>query len=58
MALALALLLLAAIFLRALAITFPEPAGPTDRAEQCQEDDPCWNCETMGNLLCGLPVLP
>ena len=19
----------------------------------CQEDDPCWNCHTMGNLICG-----
>lgn len=19
----------------------------------CQEDDPCWNCETMGNRVCG-----
>lgn len=21
----------------------------------CQEDMPCWDCETMGNLICGLP---
>lgn len=19
----------------------------------CAEDDPCWSCETMGNLVCG-----
>ena len=19
----------------------------------CQEDDPCWDCETMGNRICG-----
>ena len=19
----------------------------------CQEDEPCWDCETMGNRLCG-----
>lgn len=19
----------------------------------CQEDEPCWNCETMGNGVCG-----
>lgn len=22
----------------------------------CQEDDPCWDCATMGNLVCG-PVV-
>ena len=21
----------------------------------CQEDDPCWDCSTMGNLICGTP---
>jgi hypothetical protein len=21
----------------------------------CQEDMPCWNCETMGNRICGKP---
>lgn len=21
--------------------------------EQCEEDMPCWDCETMGNLICG-----
>ena len=20
---------------------------------RCEEDMPCWNCETMGNLICG-----
>jgi hypothetical protein len=25
----------------------PTPAG------QCQEDDPCWDCHTMGNHICG-----
>lgn len=20
---------------------------------RCAEDDPCWNCHTMGNLICG-----
>lgn len=20
---------------------------------RCAEDDPCWNCATMGNLVCG-----
>lgn len=22
-------------------------------AAQCVEDEPCWDCETMGNLICG-----
>jgi hypothetical protein len=34
--------------------TVPEPV--------CQEDDPCWDCETMGNRICGPnnepPVFP
>lgn len=21
----------------------------------CYEDEPCWDCETMGNKLCGTP---
>lgn len=21
----------------------------------CEESDPCWDCETMGNQICGLP---
>ena len=56
LALALALVLFAGIFLRALAITYPEPTP--DQADQCQEDMSCWDCATMGNLICGLPVLP
>lgn len=27
---------------------------PTSRVDTvCQEDDPCWNCLTMGNHICG-----
>lgn len=22
-------------------------------SQTCQEDDPCWDCRTMGNLICG-----
>lgn len=22
-------------------------------AQDCQEDEACWNCETMGNKICG-----
>lgn len=25
----------------------------TEAPKTCQEDDPCWNCETMGNKVCG-----
>lgn len=35
-------------------------AQPVHHSEQpkapvtvCQEDDPCWDCATMGNLICG-----
>jgi hypothetical protein len=30
-----------------------EPA-PVD----CAEDDPCWDCATMGNLICGPQLIP
>jgi hypothetical protein len=29
----------------------PEVGVPL--ADQCQEDEPCWDCKTMGNLQCG-----
>lgn len=28
-----------------------EDLRPSEGA--CQEDEPCWDCETMGNLICG-----
>jgi hypothetical protein len=33
--------------------TPPSPA----RADVCQEDQACWNCETDGNRVCGPRVL-
>jgi hypothetical protein len=27
--------------------------APPTTAPPCQEDDPCWDCATMGNLQCG-----
>lgn len=27
-------------------------------APQCQEDQPCWDCETMGNRICGETMGP
>lgn len=26
---------------------------PALTLERCEEDMPCWDCETMGNLVCG-----
>lgn len=42
-------------------IPAPTPTVPTDTAtpaprmpaHDCLEDEPCWNCETMGNHICG-----
>lgn len=31
----------------------PEPARPLPVQAVVQEDDPAWDCETMGNLVCG-----
>lgn len=31
-------------------------AGPPEYdapAVSCQEDEPCWDCDTMGNQICG-----
>jgi outer membrane biosynthesis protein TonB len=36
-------------------ITAPTQAPAT--APACEEDEPCWDCKTMGNKLCG-PVAP
>lgn len=27
----------------------------TTSTTRCVEDDPCWDCHTMGNLICGRP---
>jgi hypothetical protein len=32
------------------------PAPPVLTA--CAEDDPCWDCATMGNLICGPTTAP
>jgi hypothetical protein len=29
----------------------PAPAHPA--VTRCAEDDPCWDCATMGNRICG-----
>jgi hypothetical protein len=28
-------------------------ATPRQFAPRCEEDQPCWDCATMGNLICG-----
>lgn len=60
--------MLSQVFLEALtALAFlsggyslPEPvqpaSEPVSQAPVCQEDEPCWDCETMGNRVCG-PVM-
>lgn len=29
------------------------PAKAKAKAVRCEEDQPCWNCATMGNFICG-----
>jgi hypothetical protein len=29
------------------------PETPPTQAPRCEEDMPCWDCHTMGNLICG-----
>lgn len=49
---ALVALALASIPLAALVNTaFPIPTEPVPA--DCQEDEPCWDCSTMGNGVCG-----
>jgi len=36
-----------------LACQGPEPMTKPEKLP-CQEDEPCWDCETMGNLICGM----
>lgn len=48
-----ALVLTFAILLAASGCPQETPApGPTQKAG-CNEDQPCWNCKTMGNKRCG-----
>ena len=36
------------------ATPFPSAVGtPEETTNECLEDQPCWNCETMGNQQCG-----
>lgn len=31
-------------------------AGPPSPTDRCWEDEPCWDCHTMGNRICGPTV--
>jgi hypothetical protein len=35
----------------------PAQDAPPRPSLPCQEDDDCWDCETMGNMICGAPAL-
>lgn len=36
----------------------PTPGAPDEPVAVCQEDEPCWDCETMGNRICGPTTEP
>lgn len=39
-------------------ITFDRAAVVTEAAPACEEDEPCWDCATMGNRICGPVTAP
>ena len=41
-------LLVAALLVGGCSVTAPDTAST-----RCEEDQPCWDCETMGNRICG-----
>lgn len=34
-------------------VTTPDPPRARPAVVRCAEDDPCWDCHTMGNRRCG-----
>lgn len=34
-------------------VNLPVPPTVYEDGSTCHEDDPCWDCETMGNQICG-----
>ena len=43
-----------------LGLLAPEPGGVRETGRTsvtCAEDDPCWDCHTMGNRVCGGPTV-
>ena len=37
----------------ALSLTLVGCVSAPDRSVRCEEDQPCWDCHTMGNRVCG-----
>jgi len=37
--------------------TTPTPPTTVPPVVPCEEDEPCWDCETMGNKVCGPAVI-
>lgn len=35
-------------------MTDPRWGSPRPGEPSCMEDEPCWDCETMGNRVCGV----
>ena len=33
-------------------------SNESDEPARCQEDEACWDCETMGNGVCGPETIP
>jgi len=55
-ALALVALVALAFILSALTGGMRDPAAPREKsAPHIEEDDPRWDCATMGNRICGQP---
>jgi len=52
--LAIAVVVVCAVVLLFVQVARGVTSGPTTRANvECNEDEPCWDCETMGNRICG-----
>lgn len=39
--------------LLALSVAATIMVGPVVNTQGCEEDQPCWDCHTMGNKVCG-----
>jgi hypothetical protein len=50
--------MIAAAFLCLIVIPSPAHASPVDPVQYVQEDEPGWDCHTMGNRSCVPPTVP
>lgn len=39
-------------------LTPAKPGWNQTTTQDCEEDEPCWDCDTMGNQECGSTTLP